>query len=399
MSGKICNGAPTTSQSLVNETRAYCEGRKWAADGGLSTGNPHESGNEDALAWARGYASWKASPVGAGQDCCADAYGGAGMQLQIETTGEDEDFTILAADVGTYNATIDWGDGSALSVISAYNDADLAHTYAAAGVYEIVINGSFPRINFNNGGDVAKIQGIVLRDIGTLSFQNSFYGAANNVSVSGGPITSGVENFTSAWRDNGLTSFPGTIDISSGTNFTQTWRGNGLTSFPSTLDFSSAVIVYAAWYDNALTSFPAIDFPLATDFGFAWRANALTSFPDIDLSSGESFTYAWYGNQLTAFPAIDLSSGTDFSYAWYGNPLTTFPAGMFDSCVATDYTNAFFGCALDETGVDNILVSVDTSGAENGTLDLDGGTNAAPGVAGAAAKLSLEGKGWTVTTN
>jgi hypothetical protein len=72
---------------------------------------------------------------------------------------------------------------------------------------------------------------------------------------------------------------------------------------------------------------------------------------------------------------------------------------MFDSCLATIFTNAWQNCALDETSVDNILVSLDTAGQSNGTVNIGGGTSAAPGAAGAAAKVSLEGKGWTVTTN
>ena len=72
---------------------------------------------------------------------------------------------------------------------------------------------------------------------------------------------------------------------------------------------------------------------------------------------------------------------------------------MFDTCVATTFFNAWFGCALDQTSVDNILVSLDTAGQSNGVVNLDGGTSAAPSATGLAAKASLQGKGWTVFTN
>lgn len=55
--------------------------------------------------------------------------------------------------------------------------------------------------------------------------------------------------------------------------------------------------------------------------------------------------------------------------------------------------------ALSQASVDSILVSLDNGGASNGNLDISGGTNAAPGVAGAAAVISLTNKGWTVSTN
>ncbi len=72
---------------------------------------------------------------------------------------------------------------------------------------------------------------------------------------------------------------------------------------------------------------------------------------------------------------------------------------MFDSCLATNFYEAWIDCALTEQSVDNILVSLDEAGQEDGTVGIDGGTNAPPGTAGLAAKASLEGKGWTVLTN
>jgi hypothetical protein len=72
---------------------------------------------------------------------------------------------------------------------------------------------------------------------------------------------------------------------------------------------------------------------------------------------------------------------------------------MFDTCSAIDFDYAWFGCALNQTSVDNILVSLDTAGQSDGTVDISGGTSAAPSATGLAAKASLEGKGWTVTTN
>jgi hypothetical protein len=74
---------------------------------------------------------------------------------------------------------------------------------------------------------------------------------------------------------------------------------------------------------------------------------------------------------------------------------------MFDN-VSTSNSSAFsdswYNCPLDQTSVDNILVSLDTSGIVNCYVYLLG-PSAAPGPSGLAAKTSLEGKGWTVLTN
>ena len=54
---------------------------------------------------------------------------------------------------------------------------------------------------------------------------------------------------------------------------------------------------------------------------------------------------------------------------------------------------------LTEASVDHVLISLDNYGLSNGILDLTGGTNAIPSVAGDAAILSLQGKGWMVFYN
>ena len=67
----------------------------------------------------------------------------------------------------------------------------------------------------------------------------------------------------------------------------------------------------------------------------------------------------------------------------------------------TALTNLFLGSnALTLASVDAVLLNLDTAGALNGMVDLSGGTNDSPtGGATNANKLSLEGKGWTVTIN
>ena len=56
-------------------------------------------------------------------------------------------------------------------------------------------------------------------------------------------------------------------------------------------------------------------------------------------------------------------------------------------------------CALTQTAVDDILVDLSNNGESNGFVDVSGGTNAVPSATGLAAKLVLEGNGWTVNVN
>jgi len=212
-----------------------------------------------------------------------------------------------------------------------------------------------------------------------------------------------VTNFSGAWQNcTSLTSFP-LLDVSSGTNFDGAWLNcASLTSFPE-LDVSSGTNFFQTWQNcSALTSFPLLDVSNGIAFFGAWQdCESLTSFPLLNVSNGTSFAYAWSGcTSLTSFPLLNVSSGTIFGYAWQScTSLTSFPAEILDSCLATNFTNAWQNCALNQTSVDNILVSLDIAGQSDGTVTISGGTSAAPGTAGLAAKASLQAKGWTVITN
>ena len=75
---------------------------------------------------------------------------GTDLVLEIATTGSNEEITIptLFSPVITHDAVIDWGDGSADSIITAWNDPDLTHEYASAGDHIVRIDGDFPIINY-----------------------------------------------------------------------------------------------------------------------------------------------------------------------------------------------------------------------------------------------------------
>jgi len=114
------------------------------------------------------------------------------------------------------------------------------------------------------------------------------------------------------------------------------------------------------------------------------------------VTSFNSFWRDW--SEITSFPLIDTSSGTDFSYAWLGcNSLTSFPANAFDNASGGNFTGAFTNTALTQTSIDNILVSLVTSGIATGTRVFDQSGGSAPSSTGEAAIDTLRSRGWTVT--
>ena len=269
-------------------------------------------------------------------------------------TSASNQFTIPTSTTGITQAflyDIETSDGQTITGVTG----NTTITFPSSGEYEVRISGSFPYMFFNSGGDKAKlldIKNFGIYALGSTSQDNAFKGCNNMV-----------------------------ISAADSGNF-----GN-VTSFSST------------WYlCSSLTSFPLLDTSSVTNFDNAWNGcSSLTSFPLLDTSSGTSFFAAWGScSSLTSFPLIETSSGTSFGYAWYNcSSLTTFPANAFDTNIATNYSLAFSQTALTTQSIDDILVSLDTSGVSNGTFTQSGGQ--APSATGEAAIDSLVGKGWTIT--
>jgi hypothetical protein len=270
------------------------------------------------------------------------------------------------------------------------------------------------------------------------SFQSAWNGCSSLTSF---PLinTAAGTNFSFAWNScSSLTSFP-LIDTSAGTTFQQSWNTcSSLTSFPL-IDTSACTNFRFTWQDcSSLTSFPLIDTSAGTDFQATWNGcSSLTSFPLINTAAGTNFRSSWNScSSLTSFPLIDTSAGTNFPFTWIGcSSLTTFPAlnfdaavglasdsasnftgffqawfncsaladfpaNLFDSTTCTRYLDAFFGCALTATSIENILVSINTANTSNGNLGLQGGTNAVKTTWTANANTAydaLVARGWTIT--
>ena len=80
-----------------------------------------------------------------------------------------------------YNFTVDWGDGSEIQTITAYNDPNISHTYSTTGFYNVIINGLCEAWSFNNSGTTKDKLVAVLQwgNTGFISLKNGFRGCSN----------------------------------------------------------------------------------------------------------------------------------------------------------------------------------------------------------------------------
>ena len=124
---------------------------------------------------------------------------------------------------GSYNATVNWGDGSS-DTITSYNQAEVTHTYSSAGQYEVSIEGTLQGWQFNNAGDRLKMLDVKQWGVLDLSTSAAFYGCANlDASATDAPTVSST-SFYRMFRS--CTNFDGAIgnwDISTVTNLQETF--------------------------------------------------------------------------------------------------------------------------------------------------------------------------------
>jgi hypothetical protein len=180
----------------------------------------------------------------------------------IATTGANEVFSIPCSDVGTFNATVDWGDGTT-SLITTYNDSDLTHTYANAGDHQIKISGSFPSVRFvadnTSGQKVKSVENLGV--VGWLLLEYAFQNCVNMTSFRAGKTdTSNVTSMASLFFNcSSLTHFDTAgFDTSSALDFSYMFYGTGLTSLNvSGFDTTRGLSMMLMFSGNLGTSAPS----------------------------------------------------------------------------------------------------------------------------------------------
>lgn len=254
----------------------------------------------------------------------------------MATTGAAETVTIPCQDAGTFNAVIDWGDGSGTSTITTFNDADLAHEYASAGDHEIKISGTFPNIYFNNTGDKLKLKSVEqLGVVGWITLNRAFFGCSNMTAFAGGNVnTSAVTNMSFALRGcSSLTSIDlSGFNTSAVTDMSQMFNTcSGLTSLDvSSFDTASVTDMNAMFYDcNSVTSLDLSNFDtsLVANMSEMFRlCNSLTDVVGVD-----------------AFDIEGLNGTSDLNNFMTHN---TLPTSRYDALlIAWDAQNPFDGMA------------------------------------------------------
>ena len=159
----------------------------------------------------------------------------------VDTTqaGSATDTFVLPLHNGTTSMTVYWGDGNS-DVITTYNQAELSHTYASSGTYQISLDGSFYGIRFGGGGDCRKV--MTIDNWGTnqwVTMQSAFQLCLNVTgNYSDNPDTSLCLNFSTSFRD--CQAFNSALTLDASVCTTMNTMFFGAISFNSPLTISNA---------------------------------------------------------------------------------------------------------------------------------------------------------------
>jgi len=284
--------------------------------------------------------------------------------FKITTTTSPQTFVIPCVDEGTFNATVDYGDGTGSQTVTAYNDSNLTHSFATAGQYTITIDGTFPNVKFydNVVSREALDEVVDLGDVGWVTFFRAFRDCTN------------------------LTTFnSGTADTSSVSNMIQMFYGcTNLTTLELSGFATSSVTTMQAMFNNcsSLTTLDLSSFDTSSVSNMIQMFYGCTNLTTLELSgfaTSSVTTMQAMFNNCSSLTTLDLSSfDTSSVTAMQGmflscSSLTSLNVSNFDTSSVNNMQSMFNNCSS-LTTLD--IKHFDISSVTNGTSFLQNANNA-----------------------
>jgi surface protein len=234
---------------------------------------------------------------------------------------------------GTYNFRVDWGDGSS-STITAYNQAEVTHTYASSGTYTLRIIGLIIGWRFNTVGDKLKLTEIKAwgpLKLGTV--QGQYFFGCSNLTITATDIldltgTTVLQDCFSGCSS--LTTIP------SANNWNTSKVTNMISMFNNCTNFNSDI---SNWNTSSVTSMYSM-FNHATWFNQnigSWNTSKVT---DMRLMFATASRFNQSLNSWDVSKVTSMSEMFESAVAFNGN-ISSWNTGL-----VTDFTAMFYGASV-----------------------------------------------------
>ena len=282
--------------------------------------------------------------------------------FKITTTTSPQTFVIPCINSGTFNATVDYGDGTGSQTVTAYNDSNLTHSFATAGQHTVTIDGTFPNIRFfDNAASREALDEVVdLGDVGWVTFYRAFRDCTNLTTFNGGTAdASSVTDMAYMFLGcNSLTALDvSNFDTSSVTNMSYMFYGcNSLTALDvNSFDTSSVTNMQSMFqYCSSLISLNIKHFDISS----------VTNGTGFLQSANNALTTTQYDELLEAWAAQDVQPNVAWHFGnaqytvetvadWYSPRSNSSLSIINNKLVGIADSTAVFGAAQQ---VDNLIV-------------------------------------------
>lgn len=228
---------------------------------------------------------------------------------------------------GTYNFSVDWGDGTT-DTITNYLAAAATHTYSAPGTYTVTISGTITGWRFVDGGDKLKLLNISVWGPFRFGNDESYFQGASNLTITAAdrPSLSGTTKFYKAFAGcTSITTIPNLEKWSMGAVTSLEAMFRGATQFNQNLN---------SWNVSAVTDFREV-FSGATVFNgnvSAWDVSNGTLFNGM-------FLDAWAFNQDVSL--WNMSSATSLLAMFQGTRAFNKNLNSWNVANVTNFANVF----------------------------------------------------------
>jgi surface protein len=283
---------------------------------------------------------------------------------------------------GGYSYDVDWDNDGTFDQFGL--TGSVTHDFSTVGTYTIRIQGAFPRIYFNNGGDKLKI--IAIEQWGSIawsSMSNAFNGASNLTSnATDSPDLSGVTSFFSMFQF--ASAFDGNVsswDVSNVTDMTFMFFGaSSFNQDLSSWDVSNVTSMFSMFRDASAFNGDVSTWNLSNvDNIIEMFWDAVSFNQDIsgwDISGVSSLSSTFFGaNSFNQdLSNWDVSGISDMFQTFYLAISFNQNLGSWNISSVTTMGNMLRNSGLSIANYDSTLIGWESQGVSNVTLqshDLD----------------------------
>lgn len=276
---------------------------------------------------------------------------------------------------GTFNFTVDWGDGSAVDTITSYSDPDKTHNYVSAGDYTVTITGQMSSIGFEGG--TSKNYLIRVTNLGSTQLtdlESAFKDCVNLTYFAGGDTSQVTTMDSMFFGANNLVSIDlSTFDTSNVTHMNFMFYGALQIPSLNLSNFNTAnvtTMAYMFYNMGAITSLNVSSFDTSNVTDMYAMFQSTTNLNSLNLSNFDTskvtdmrWMFASSGVTSLNVTSFDTSRVTTMSYMFFNlTRLTSLNVTSFNTGNVTNMSNMFY-LASKLTSLD--LHSFDTSKVTN----------------------------------